>query len=98
MGEIMSKLVDEQKVTPDTCVRLIEVLQKRIDENDEPREPYQPDDDFFICKYDFALRSNNLCFFLYMGIANLLGQVVEQSKNLPMTIHEKIRCVFNISI
>jgi len=48
MGEAMTELVDQQKITTDTCIRLIEILQKRIDDNDEPRDFNQPDDRFLM--------------------------------------------------
>ena len=48
MGEAMAGLVEEQKVTADICIRLMEALQKRIENDDEPRDNYSVDDAFLI--------------------------------------------------
>lgn len=46
MGEEMTKLVDLQQVTVDLCIQLLEILQKRIDNNDEPNDLNNVDDYF----------------------------------------------------
>jgi hypothetical protein len=61
MGDVMTELVDQQKITPDTCIRFIEILQKRIDDNDEPRDSYQPDDHFLSVSLIVNQNQINFC-------------------------------------
>ena len=55
MGQKMTELIDRQKITVDICSKLIETLQKRIDNNDETYD-FSHDVDNFL---DVSLFINN---------------------------------------
>ncbi len=55
MGQKMTELIDRQKITVDICSKLIEILQKRIDNNDETYD-FSHDVDSFL---DVSLFINN---------------------------------------
>jgi len=48
MGQKMTELVDQKQITVDICIQFIEILQKRIDNNDEPNELHQFDNYFLM--------------------------------------------------
>jgi hypothetical protein len=69
MGQEMTELVDRQQMTDDICIQLIDILQKRIDNNNEPNDLNQIDDHFlmvslFINKNQLV----NLFFLAYCKI------------------------------
>jgi len=66
MGQEMTELVDRQQITVDVCIQFIDVLQKRIDNNDEPNDLNHIDDQFLMV--NLFINKNQLLSFFFLSV------------------------------
>ena len=91
MGEVMTRLIEEEKVTADICIQLVDALQKRIENDDESRTNYCPDDMFLIVSV--LRRLIGILSFSLKRIAGLIPQCMKHMPKPPIILHEKIAAV-----
>ena len=64
MGEVMTHLLEQQKITADICMQLLQALQKRIENNDESKTNNAPDDSFLVVR--FLQRATSIIPFSFL--------------------------------
>jgi len=66
MGRELAELVDLRQMNVDICIQLIDILQKRIDRNDEPYDLRDQDDYFLHVNFIFFFVKNQLNIYIFV--------------------------------
>ena len=66
MGRELAELIDLRQMNVDICIQLIDILQKRIDRNDEPYDLRDQDDYFLHVNFIFFFVKNQLNIYIFV--------------------------------